>query len=115
MVQDPTQGAAQADPAAPDTDDAAPGDMSAGFVIEIRCTPDGKFSVGVEPLSEENQEESGASGDSDSGSGDSEDMQSVGSVGEVCKLVRELVAHAGQIADTGAESDAMGSAYGSAT
>lgn len=112
MAQDPTQGAAQADPAAPDDDT---GDMSAGYVIEIRCTPDGKFSVGVEPLFEEDQEESGAAGDTDSGSGDSEDMQSVASVGEVCKLVRELVAHAGQMADTGAESDAMGSAYGSAT
>lgn len=112
MMTAPTSGAA---PSAPDDTDAAPGDMSAGFVIEIRCTPDGKFSVGVEPLSEEDQEESGAAGDADSGSGDGEDMQSVASVGEVCKLVRELVAHAGQMADTGTESDAMSSAYGSAT
>jgi hypothetical protein len=103
-MADMTQ-AAPADPSAQtDTDDST--DMSQGFVIEITCTPDGKFSVGVEPLSEESQEESGE------GAGDSEDTQAVASVGEVCKLVREIVAHAGQMADVGADADAMVQGYG---
>lgn len=103
-MDDMNQGASAA-PDASDTDDT--GDMSKGFVIEITCTPNGKFSVGVEPISEEAGEESGE------GAGDSEDTQAVGSVGEVCKLIREIVAHAGQIADTGADADAMSAGYGS--
>jgi len=100
-MADPTQAT---DPST-DTDDTSP-DMSGGYVIEIRVSTDNKISVGVEPLAEEDQEESGEGEGSD-------DYQPVASVGEACKLVREIVAHAGQMADSGADSDAMAAGYGS--
>jgi hypothetical protein len=82
--------------------------MSAGFMIEIRCTPDGKFAVGVEPMAEESQEEG-----AEAGAGDDGEFQAVGSIGEVLKLVREIAAHAGSMVDTKASDDAMAAGYGS--
>lgn len=105
-MADMTQGASadQMDQST-DTDDTST-DMSGGYCIEIRVDSQGKMSVGVEPLAEEDKEEGGE------GEGDGEDYQPVASVGEACKLVREIVAHAGQMADTGADSDAMAAGYG---
>lgn len=101
----------QAAPA--DTEDTGT-DMSGGYVIEIRCTPDGKFAVGVEPLAEESQEEgAGAAGEGEDG--ESADHQSVGSLGEALKLVREIVAHAGEMTDTTASADEMSAGYKSGT
>jgi hypothetical protein len=99
-MADMTQSSAPTDPS--DTDDTSP-DMSGGYVIEIRVSADNKISVGVEPLAEESQEESGEGSD---------DYQPVASVGEACKLIREIVAHAGQMADSGADADAMSAGYG---
>lgn len=99
------------DDTATDTDamsgaDIGSDDMSNGFCIEIRCTPDGKFAVGVEPLAEEAKEEAGEGGEGEDG-----DYQPVASIGEVLKLVREIVAHAGELVDTGAAADEMNAGY----
>lgn len=109
MMTAPTSGAPPelaADPAA----EAAPA-SGAGYKIEIHCDGSGQmFKVGVEPAAEESAEP-GATGEGD----EEGDFQSVGSVGEVCKLVREIVAHAGQMADTDASAQEMGSGYGANT
>lgn len=109
-MADPTQvpaDPAAAAPAAPD----APDDMSQGYVIELRCMPGGKYSIGVEPMAEEQGEESaGAPGASPEPAGD--DFQPVANIGEAMKLIREIIAHAGQMTDTGASQDEMSAGYG---
>jgi hypothetical protein len=102
MLTAPTSGAAP-EMAAPEQEAAAPG---GDFEICIRSIG-GQLSVGVEPLAEESKEESAAGEGGEEG-----DYQSVASVGEVCKLVREIVAHAGQMADTDASVQEMGTGYG---
>jgi hypothetical protein len=103
------QGAPSADPTADPTAAAAPEaaapDMSNGYTIEIRVTPDGKFAVGVEPMAAEDAE----------AAGNADEFQPVGSLGEVVKLVRDIVTNAGQMADTGADMDQMAAGYGSNT
>lgn len=94
---DPTQQAVAAPEMAPEA--AAP-DMSAGYVIEIRCTPDGLHKVGVEPMTPEMAE------------ADDSQFQEVANIGEAMKLVREIAAHAGNMVDTKASDDAMAAGYG---
>ena len=108
MMTAPTSGAMPAMAGDPSADtDTAP-DMSAGYVIEITCTPDGKFTVAVEPKGEEASEE-GAGGDGT----DDDEAQAVATIGDVCKLVREIVQHAGQMVDSDAGTEEMGAGYGS--
>lgn len=64
-----------------DTPDQGAGDdTSAGYCIEIRVTADGKMSVGVEPLAEEQDEEGG----------NAENYQPVGSIKEAMQKVMEI-------------------------
>lgn len=106
------QGAPAADPTAAAAPEAAP-DTSNGYTIEIHVTPDGKFAVGVEPMAAERTENNEGDPIGGDASGDEANFQPVGSLGELVKLVREIVTNAGQMADTGADMDAMAAGYGS--
>ena len=86
----------------PEAEGAAP-DMAGGYCIEIYVTPDGKMSVAVEPK----MAEESAPGE--------EAAQPVANIGEAMRLVREIVANAGEMTDMGAGQDEMGAGYGSNT
>lgn len=83
-------------------------DMSNGFTIELNVGLDGKMTVSVEPAAEESSEEGSGSDGSDD-----DEAQPVANIGEALKLIREIVAHAGQMTDTSASNDEMSSGYGS--
>ncbi len=103
----PAPAAPPAAGAQPPDDQAAAPDMSAGYVIELRCAPGGKFSLGVEPMAVEQGEGEGVEGDGESG-----EYQSVQSLPEALKLIREIVAHGGEVADMTASQDEMSAGYG---
>jgi hypothetical protein len=99
------------------TDDTAT-DTSAGYVIEIKCKPDGTFAVGVEPMAEEAQEESGEDGGASGGSGEGgadENYQTCTSLGAALRLVKDIVAHAGNKEDMQAGADEMSAGYSKGT
>jgi hypothetical protein len=81
-------------------------DMSNGYTIELTVKPDGSMTIGVEPIAEEQSEESGEAG------GDAEDTQSVSSLGDAIRVIKDIVAHAGDISDMQGSQDAMSSGYG---
>jgi hypothetical protein len=80
-------------------------DMSQGYCIELRVKADGTMTIGVEPLAEEQSEESGESGEDD-------DTQPVSSLGDAIRVIKDIVAHAGDISDMQGSQDAMSSGYG---
>jgi hypothetical protein len=80
-------------------------DMSNGYTIELCVKPDGSMTIGVEPIAEEQSEESGESG----GDGDT---QPVSSLGDAIRVIKDIVAHAGDISDMQGSQDAMSSGYG---
>lgn len=106
-MADMTQGAAPADQSGatdPSQATPAPDDMSNGFCIELTVKPDGSMTVSVEPASEEQSEE-----------GESEEQaQSVPNLQSAFKLIREIIDHAGQMADAGQGQDEMSAGYGKA-
>lgn len=77
-------------------DDGSPG----GFCIELHVKADGSMSVSVEPESEEQGEGEGE-----------EQAQSVPNLQAAFKLMREIVDHAGQMADIGQGGSDMSSGY----
>lgn len=105
-MADPTQGMAPPADQVADQSQAAPApdDMSNGFCIELTVKPDGSMTVSVEPASEEQSEEGGEGG--------GEQAQSVPNLPAAFKLIREIVDHAGQMADAGQGQSEMSSGYG---
>jgi hypothetical protein len=80
-------------------------DMSQGYCIELKVKADGSMTIGVEPLAEEQSEESGEDGSED-------DSQPVSSLGDAIRVIKDIVAHAGDISDMQGSQDAMSSGYG---
>lgn len=99
----PTQGQPEgvATPATPGDAGEAETDLSAGYTIEIHVTPDGQISVTVEPKSAEDAE----------GAHDEGEAQVVSSAREAAKLVVQIINAGGQMADTGADDEAMMQGY----
>lgn len=106
MALDPSMQTGAPAPVAPP--EAAP-EASGGYVIELRVAADGAMSVSVEPDAPvmENNE-----GDPEGGDMGGEDAQPVANIGEAMKLIREIVAHAGEMTDTSASQGEMESGYG---
>lgn len=88
--------------------DAAPSDSAGGYCIELRVTADGKMSIGVEPLAEEQSEEGAEDG---SGEGDDDNYQPVASLGGAIRLIKNIVAHAGDKTDMTAGQNDMDGGY----
>jgi hypothetical protein len=106
-------------------DDSGQGmDMSKGYCIELKVKADGSMTVGVEPLDEEMSEEAGAAGSSgapadpsadpsEAGETD-DDAQPVSSLGDAIRVIKDIVAHAGDMTEMANSQDAMSSGYGKA-
>ena len=88
-----------------DDADAGPADASQGYCIELNVAADGSMTIGVEPASVE-------AGEEGSGDTDQEDTQPVANLAEALRLIKDIVAHAGQIEDAVAGNTDMAAGYG---
>lgn len=109
-MEDEMMGADQTAGAA--AEDSGDTDASKGYCIEIRVGADGKVSVGVESLADEQSEEAGTGEGAEGGEGSGDDdYQPVDSFIAAIKLAKEIYAHAGSMSDMSASQDEMNSGY----
>jgi hypothetical protein len=104
MADQQTQGGADADAEDQSSNTQVDGspDASSGYCIEIKVDSQGNMKVGVEPSSDEEGED-----DND------DDFQEVDNLQQAFKLIKEIVSHAGNMADMTQSSDEMDQGYGS--
>ena len=94
-------------PAAPDPAEAP--EAEGGYTICLKVTADGQMSVSVDVDGPDESDEAGAP----EPDGD-ETAQPVPNIQAAMKLIKQIVSHAGQMADAGADESDMSSGYGKA-